>query len=196
MKIKRFRAPDMRSVLQQIRSEIGDDAVILATRRVREGGWRTVFGLFGRPLVEVTVAWDDGPDPARTPRPRVPGARARARGYRLDVTVGREPLKPPAGQQDGRSPREAGTPAAAPAGGGEPGSTFPSGSGEGGGRSPAGGPGGAAAGAAAAPGGLPPLRLAGAPPLAGVVVAIGPTGAGKTTTLAKLAAHATLERGL
>lgn len=232
MKIKRFRAPDMRAALQKIRSEIGDDAVILATRRVREGGWRTVFGLFGRPLVEVTVAWDEGPGTARTaggrrqaavpvadgrvaggggpatvpaanglatkggrtatgaiPRAGVPGAGAApapAGGHRLDVTVGDRPLVPAIGRREGEgaeAPRgPGGGDAAGPGGDGvavEP--DLPA---------PPGGP-------QAPAGGLPQgLRLAAAPPLSGVVVAIGPTGAGKTTTLAKLAAHATLERGL
>lgn len=251
----------MRAALEQIRAEIGHDAVILATRRVREGGWRTLFGLFGRPLVEVTVAWDGGPghqpaaggeeaaapfpphprrpgvpslsaprrgtpapgDPRRaatpaggavtagraTPAHSVPapgdGAQAPAgpatpRGVHLDVTVGREPLVPAPGRRGGRTTGQAApapaTPAAARAGG--TGSDRPAAAGgQGRGRASTAVLGSAVAGAGAAHGGLPPgLRLAGEPPLAGVVVAIGPTGAGKTTTLAKLAAHATLERGL
>ncbi|PZN13057.1 MAG: hypothetical protein DIU69_01615 [Bacillota bacterium] len=232
MKIKRFRAPDMRAALQQIRSEIGDDAVILATRRVREGGWRTVFGLFGRPLVEVTVAWDEGPRTARRAGSRrqaaVPAANGRPAGgggpatapsvnglpagdgptvtgtmpragetgtsalpatagsQRLDVTVGDQPLVPTIRPREGtgpQAPRRPGGGGSAGAGAdGVPVAPDPP----------------ASPGGRQAPGGaLPPgLRLAATPPLSGVVVAIGPTGAGKTTTLAKLAAHATLERGL
>ena len=66
MKMKRFRAPDLPSALNQIRSEIGSDAVILETRPVAPQGWRKWLDLFGKKLgmhgfpkeVEVMVAWE------------------------------------------------------------------------------------------------------------------------------------------
>ena len=37
MKIKRYMAPSMRAALDQVRAEQGEDAVILSSRRVKEG---------------------------------------------------------------------------------------------------------------------------------------------------------------
>jgi len=60
MKIKRFEAVDMEEAIRKIKREMGPEAVILSTRRVRRGGG--VLGLFGPVGVEVTAAIDyDGP---------------------------------------------------------------------------------------------------------------------------------------
>src|SRR5271156_4890609 len=37
VKIKRYMAPSMRAALDQVRAEQGEDAVILSSRRVKEG---------------------------------------------------------------------------------------------------------------------------------------------------------------
>jgi flagellar biosynthesis protein FlhF len=54
MQIRKFTAPDMRQALAAIKQELGPDAVVVATRRVRGSG------LLGPSLLEVTAATDDG----------------------------------------------------------------------------------------------------------------------------------------
>lgn len=76
MQVKTFRALDMREALQAVKEELGSEAVILSTQQVKTGG--PIFGLFGRPMVEVTAAvdqaapgasWEKTPErsPARPP---------------------------------------------------------------------------------------------------------------------------------
>jgi flagellar biosynthesis protein FlhF len=65
MKIKTFQALTMGEALRLIKQELGPDAVILSSKQVRKGGG--MFGLFGRPMVEVAAAVDAGsPGPARS----------------------------------------------------------------------------------------------------------------------------------
>jgi flagellar biosynthesis protein FlhF len=54
MQIKRYRATDMHEALSKVKKDLGADAIILSTRQVR-GGVGT-FGLFGKPMLEVTAA--------------------------------------------------------------------------------------------------------------------------------------------
>ena len=56
MQIKRYRGADMQEALQKVKQELGTDAIILSTRQVRGGGGK--FGLFGKPMLEVTAARD------------------------------------------------------------------------------------------------------------------------------------------
>ncbi len=56
MKIKTYQALTMREALKSIKEELGPDAVILSTKEVRRGGH--LFGLFSRPVIEVTAATD------------------------------------------------------------------------------------------------------------------------------------------
>ncbi|MBI5444838.1 MAG: flagellar biosynthesis protein FlhF [Deltaproteobacteria bacterium] len=78
MRLKKYQAVDMSEALRMIREELGPDAVILSTRQIKPG--KGVFGLLGRPLLEVTAATDlEGP--AKRPeapagRPQPPAARA------------------------------------------------------------------------------------------------------------------------
>lgn len=55
MKVKRYLVRSMPEALAYIRRDLGPEAVIISTRRVREGGWR---GLFLPPRLEVTAAVD------------------------------------------------------------------------------------------------------------------------------------------
>ncbi len=66
MKIKRFEAANVQEALQAVKRELGPDAVILASRELRKTGG--VFGLLGRPRVEVTAAIDR-PDPEERTAP-------------------------------------------------------------------------------------------------------------------------------
>jgi flagellar biosynthesis protein FlhF len=56
MLIKRFEAPTMAEAVRRVREEFGPDALVLSTRTLRAD--RGLFGRFGRPLVEVTAAVD------------------------------------------------------------------------------------------------------------------------------------------
>jgi flagellar biosynthesis protein FlhF len=61
VKIRKYRAPTMREALAEAKRELGPDALILATRELRRG----VLGS----EVEVTAAIDDGSDAAVEPAP-------------------------------------------------------------------------------------------------------------------------------
>ena len=84
MQIKQFTGATIDEVLTQVRAELGDEAVILQTKRVVKGG---IGGFFGREGVEVTAAegLPAGRGRGRQPRGRRLGAppardrRARAR---------------------------------------------------------------------------------------------------------------------
>jgi len=56
MKVKLFHAETMHEAIRDIKEELGPDAIILSTKRVRQGS--LPFGLFGKPLLEVTAATD------------------------------------------------------------------------------------------------------------------------------------------
>jgi flagellar biosynthesis protein FlhF len=58
MKLKVFHADTMHDAIRAIKEELGPDALILSTKRVRRGS--LPFSLFGRPLLEVTAAVDAG----------------------------------------------------------------------------------------------------------------------------------------
>ena len=65
----------MPDALRRIKEELGPEAVILSTRQIKPG--KGVFGMLGRPLIEVTAAADLDPvcaAPAGRPRPQEPPA--------------------------------------------------------------------------------------------------------------------------
>ena len=57
MRIKRYVAGTMQQAVAMVKADFGDDAVILHTKRFRRGG---LFGLFGVPRVEVIAAVEPG----------------------------------------------------------------------------------------------------------------------------------------
>jgi len=59
MQIKKFEGPSMSEALKRVKKELGPDAVILSTRNSSQG--TGAFGLFGKPVVEVTAALDRNP---------------------------------------------------------------------------------------------------------------------------------------
>ncbi len=70
MRIKRFTARDMKTVLQLVKDELGAEAVILTTRETRDP-------IDGEPSVEVTAAVDYHPAaPARRPPEQTSGRNA------------------------------------------------------------------------------------------------------------------------
>ncbi|MCX6135314.1 MAG: flagellar biosynthesis protein FlhF [Ignavibacteriales bacterium] len=59
MRIKKFVGPDIKSVTQQMKNELGPDAIVLNTHRVSKGG---VLGVLGKELIEITAAIDEQVD--------------------------------------------------------------------------------------------------------------------------------------
>ncbi|WP_043714302.1 flagellar biosynthesis protein FlhF [Symbiobacterium thermophilum] len=66
MQVKKYMAPTYAEALILAKNELGTDAVIVDSRKVRVGG---IFGLFGRVMTELTVAADQRPQPYRGARP-------------------------------------------------------------------------------------------------------------------------------
>ncbi|MCF6097058.1 flagellar biosynthesis protein FlhF [Thermovorax subterraneus] len=64
MRIKTYVADNMQEALYKIKSELGKDAIILQTRQIKKGG---IFGFFSRPKVEVIAASEI----VQTPKPQV-----------------------------------------------------------------------------------------------------------------------------
>jgi len=60
MKIRRYVADSVQEAVKQARLELGKDALIIHTRKFKKGG---IFGFFARPRVEITVAVDEEPSP-------------------------------------------------------------------------------------------------------------------------------------
>lgn len=59
MKIKKYKAPSMPEVMKQVRKDFGTDAVILQSRQIKAGG---ILGLFKKNYIEVVAGYD--PEPA------------------------------------------------------------------------------------------------------------------------------------
>jgi flagellar biosynthesis protein FlhF len=58
MQVKRYIAEDAHEAMNKIKGEMGQDAVILNTRKIRRKGWRYFFS---KPLVEIVAAVEDKP---------------------------------------------------------------------------------------------------------------------------------------
>ncbi|WP_078595609.1 flagellar biosynthesis protein FlhF [Evansella clarkii] len=76
MKVKKYTALNMNEAMRQIRGELGDDAVILNSRQVETGG---IFGLFRKKGVEVIAAIDPEikKKPVKIERKPVPKTKAK-----------------------------------------------------------------------------------------------------------------------
>ena len=57
MKIKKYLVKDIKEALIQIKQELGENAVILQTRRIRKGGFLGIFG--GEIFTEVTAVAEE-----------------------------------------------------------------------------------------------------------------------------------------
>ena len=53
MRVKKYLANSEQEAIEQIKSDQGNNAIILGTRKVKKGGF---FGFFGKTMLEVTVA--------------------------------------------------------------------------------------------------------------------------------------------
>ena len=77
MHLKRYEAVDMNEAIKMVKNDLGSDAVIISSRKVRKGGGK--FGLFGRSVVEVTAASD-----VEVQREEARSSRPGNRRYRAD----------------------------------------------------------------------------------------------------------------
>ena len=165
MRIRKYRAPDMRTALVQIRNELGPDALIVATQEIRSGFMKTE--------VEVTAAIDDVVLP---PAPAEPTQAAAAGLGQADVERIFAPIRSEIRSlrslvravASERSQQAASNPPT-----GSPAESRP------------------ARSRARAPAPRPHV----APSTGRIVALVGPTGVGKTTTIAKLAANDALRHG-
>ena len=64
MKVKRYVGETAQEAMQKVKSDLGRDAIILNTRKIRRKG---LVGLFSKPLIEVVATIDsDVSDRVRT----------------------------------------------------------------------------------------------------------------------------------
>ena len=56
MRIKVFQAATMKDAMAQVKDELGDDAVILHTKKIKKGG---ILGYGAKEIFEVTAALDE-----------------------------------------------------------------------------------------------------------------------------------------
>ncbi len=67
MKVKKYIAPSMPEALDKVRAEFGTDAVILSSKVVYTGGF---LGMFKKRNIEVVAAVEPQPQPAKPVKPR------------------------------------------------------------------------------------------------------------------------------
>ena len=53
MQVKKYVASDIQEAIRKIKKDLGSNAVIISTRKVKQGGF--AFGLFGKPMLEVSA---------------------------------------------------------------------------------------------------------------------------------------------
>lgn len=82
MKVKVFTAQTMQDAMGQVKNELGRDAVILHTRRFKKGG---LLGFGGKELVEVMAAIDTAPVAASTENKTIYPSRFSDSKYQSDT---------------------------------------------------------------------------------------------------------------
>lgn len=87
MNIKRYRAATMRAALEQVKQELGADALVLETKEVRAGGF---FGLGSKPLIELRVAVNKAANKAAA----LPEIGKKTRGWEEEEREDARPAKP------------------------------------------------------------------------------------------------------
>ncbi|AKM18541.1 Flagella-associated GTP-binding protein [[Flavobacterium] thermophilum] len=71
MKVKKFVAPSMNEAMKMVRAELGRDAVILHSKEIQTGG---LFGLFAKKKIEVLAGIDPDPLPRRASEAKAPAS--------------------------------------------------------------------------------------------------------------------------
>lgn len=194
MQVRTFQAAEMREALGQVKKEMGPDAVILSTRRVRKG-------LVGPARIEITAAYDA---PAALPAGAAPADATLAEAVaplRREIRAVRELVRDLCDAGLAPSPSSpTPSPARRALEAGDVDAALAEEIVRAAGAEAAAGAGAAESAAHASVRDAVASRLWIAPPvgegtpLGRVAALVGPTGVGKTTTLAKIAAHAALDR--
>jgi flagellar biosynthesis protein FlhF len=65
MKVKKYVAPTMPEVMSKVRKELGAEAVILSSKEIQDGGF---LGFFKKRKIEVIAALDKSPIPPKQPK--------------------------------------------------------------------------------------------------------------------------------
>src|SRR6185312_9920761 len=110
MRIEKYHAEDMQEAFRLIKAELGPDAVVIQTRKVRLG----IFGLFKRPVYEVIAAVDEEAKPAKFAA-SVPTAAAPARSQAKSAAPARAGAVTRPAATSGVNPGGGAVPAAATA---------------------------------------------------------------------------------
>lgn len=76
MRIRKYTGRDMQEALLKVKMDLGSDAVILSSKKVKKKG---IAGWFSKPVMEVLAAIDEAD--IRSPRPVIPANRA-AQAYK------------------------------------------------------------------------------------------------------------------
>lgn len=85
MQIKRYEVENIQEAIKQIKVDMGPDAMIISTKRVRRTGGK--YGLLGKSVLEVVAAIDGLPEALRD-NPHPPeGATVVVRGQKLDTRI-------------------------------------------------------------------------------------------------------------
>ena len=63
MEVQKFHGANLKEALFKVKETLGEDALILATRHVRKGGW---FGFGSNSWVEIEATSQQGPPPPQT----------------------------------------------------------------------------------------------------------------------------------
>ena len=96
MKIKKYVARNMPEALQQVREDLGDEAVILNTRQIRRNNR---FNLHDEARVEVTAAFDEStaapPVEAEEARKQIAPLAAQKYAVQSDLPIQPESLEAP-----------------------------------------------------------------------------------------------------
>ena len=79
MRVKVFKAADLKEAMAMVKDEMGRDAVILHTKRYRQGGF---LGYKSKEVVEVTAALEDAPQRPEVKIPEVSRVQAPIRPVR------------------------------------------------------------------------------------------------------------------
>lgn len=69
MRVKRFVGTNMQDIMAKMKTELGNEAVILHTKKIKEGGF---FGFFAKDMIEVTAAVETLPLNRVSDKPIVP----------------------------------------------------------------------------------------------------------------------------
>jgi flagellar biosynthesis protein FlhF len=104
MNIKRYRAATMRAALEQVKQELGADALVLETKEVRAGGF---FGIGSKPLIELRVAANNVASKTANKAAALPESGKRARNW--EEEEGREDVTPAASSSFAKSASAAST---------------------------------------------------------------------------------------